>query len=344
MITGRDDEFRSVITILFNEELGHDPSPEQMGAYLTWARDGGTGEQMRAVLHAEPEAIAYRNRVKSLPRVRVEGLRFVTDDGKPWVMAFVSSFRLYERYLRGEDIRPLLQEAIDVGANGVRVFGAFDFGSPDAQRLYPSEHPDYYERLPQFFGVLAEYGLYAQFTAFADTQRSVPGALGQMVHWLTLCNVLAGVSNVLLERVNEHDAHENRIDAFLPRPDGICASYGSNGQGSDPPAPFWDYADLHSERRGDFALSSTTLHFAVHGYGTTFPGTQRATVNSEPPGFSDTMQPGRRTNDPRIAFLMGLGCCWGAGGTAHSDCGVNSVPLTPTQRACVEEFLRGVRS
>src|SRR5262245_65011468 len=54
-----------------------------------------------------------------------------------------------------------------------------------------------------------------------------------------------------------------RSDTDLPRPQGICASFGSNGAGADPPGPFWDYADLHSERRGDFALSTTTVHFAI---------------------------------------------------------------------------------
>jgi hypothetical protein len=213
---------------------------------------------------------------------------------------------------------------------------------PRSQRLYPSEHPDYYARLPEFFALLASYGLYAEFVAFADTQRSVPGAVAQRAHWDALVAVLRDIPNVLLERVNEQDSHENRIDADLPKPDGICASFGSNGAGNDPPGPFWDYSALHSERRGDFALSTTTVHFTVLGYGTPFPGTRRATVINEPPGFSDTLQPGRRTNDPSIAYLMGLGCRWGAGGTAHSDCGVQSVLLSPVQRACVEAFLRGV--
>lgn len=278
-------------------------------------------------------------------RLQVEGLGFVDEHGEPWRMAFVSSFRLYERFLRGEDIRPVLQETRDVGANGVRVFGSFDFGSPDVQRLYPREHPDYYDQLRPFFALLASYGLYGQFTVFADTQRSVPGEDAQYAHWGNVFAALADVvPNVLLERVNEADSHENRVDADVPRPLGILASNGSNGAGADPPGPFWDYADLHSERRGDFALSTTTLHYAIHGYGTAYPGTQRATVASEPPGFADTMQPGRRTNDPQIAYLMGLGCGWGAGGTAHSDCGVQSVLMTPTQRACVEQFILGARS
>jgi len=343
VITGRDDEFRGTITALYREELGRDPDPGGMAAFLQHAREGMTGEQIRQALHDSPEGIAYRNRPKT-PRVVVNGLGFVTEGGAPWTWAMVTGFRDYERFLRGDDIRPLLQETRDAGGNGRRVFGAFDFGSPQTQRLYPREHPDYFTRLPEFLALNAQYGLYVQFTAFADTQRSVPGAQAQRDHWAALCDTVRSSPNVLLERVNEADSHENHLDTDLPKPDGITASFGSNGGGADPPGPFWDYADLHSERRGDFALSTTTVYFAINGYAGSpgFDGTHRATVVSEPPGFADAPEPGRRTNDPRIAYLMGLGCRWGAGGTAHCDSGVQSVPLTPIQRACVEQFLKGV--
>jgi hypothetical protein len=346
MIIGRDDEFKGTITYYYRQELGRDPDPSGLAYFLDRCENGMTGPELQDILHNSPEGVAYRNRPKT-PRVHVEGFRFVTETGDPWMMAFLTGFRDYERFLRGEDITPLLQETKDLGANGRRVFGAFDFGSPNVQRLYPREHPDYYSRLAEFCALYARYGLYLQFCVFADTQRSVPGRDEQAIHWAAVCSVLASVPNVLIERVNEVDSHENRIDADLPKPAApMCSSYGSNGAGADPPGPYWDYADLHSERRGDFGLTSTTLHYAVHGWsenGQGFAGTQRATVNSEPPGFADTFQPGRRTNVPAIAYLMGLGCRWGAGGTAHSDNGIQSVLLSPIQRACVAEFIRGVK-
>ena len=347
LITDRDDEFRATISALYRQELGRDPDPGGMAGFLDQARHGVTGDQIQRALHDSAEGVAFRNRPKAPGRVHVEGLGFVKEDGSSYTWAMVTGFRDYERFLRGEDIRPLLKETQELGGNGRRVFGAFDFGSPDQQRLYPREHPDYFDRLPEFFALNAEFGLYVQFCAFADTRRSVPGAQAQRDHWAALTDKLRPISNVLLERVNEENAHDNRLDTDLPKPAGICASFGSNGEGSDPPGPFWDYADLHSERRGDFALSTSTVYFSINGFAgehgaAGFAGTHRATVVSEPPGFSDTMQPGRRTNDPRIAYLMGVGCRWGAGGTAHCDCGVMSVPFSATQRACVEQFIKGV--
>src|SRR5205085_3088035 len=107
------------------------------------------------------------------------------------------------------------------------------FGSPQTQRLYPAEHPDYYTRLPAFFAQLASFGLYAEFVAFADTARSVPGKDAQLAHWAALVAAFRGIPNVLLEKVNEQDAHENRTDVEMPRPDGICCSNESNGGGSN---------------------------------------------------------------------------------------------------------------
>lgn len=281
--------------------------------------------------------------------LHVEGLNFVLN-GQVWRMVFADSFRAYERFLKqGPDsIRPVFAELQALGANGVRVLGSFDFGSPDQQRLYPGEHGDaYYDRLQEFFHLAGEYGLFVQFCVFADTKRSVPGAGYQRSHFSRVCDRLRGTPNLLLQLVNEGNQHENGLDTEIAKPAGILASSGSHGTGDDPPQPFWDYSDLGSERRGDFALSTTTVNFAIKGYAGEngnpgFPGTGRATVVSEPPGFGEATT-GSRTNDPRIAYQLGLGTKWGAGGTAHSDCGVHSVLLSPTQKECVQQFILGAK-
>lgn len=357
MITDRDEEFRNTITFFYRQELGREPDPNGLESWLGQLRGGMTGAQLQEALRDSAEGVAYRSKppapivapAAAVERLHVEGLGFVTESSKPWTMAFITGFRDYERFLNGEDIEPLLVETTALGGNGRRVFGAFDFGSPNVQRLYPREHGDYYDRLQEFCNLFAKHGLWVEFVVFADTARSVPGVAAQLVHWAALCDQLRECSNVLLERVNENDQHDNRVDAALPKPVGICSSFGSNGGGNDPPGPFWDYACLHSERRGDFALSTTTVNFSVKGYvgenaAKSFGGTQRCTVVCEPPGIADANVGGRRTADPRVCYQMGVGCAtWGAGGTAHSECGVMSVLHTPVQAECVRQFLAGVK-
>ncbi|MGH7177888.1 MAG: fascin domain-containing protein [Tepidisphaeraceae bacterium] len=277
----------------------------------------------------------------SLPRLHVDGLTFRDDGGSPFVWAMTDGWRDYDRYLRGQDIRPVLAESRELGGNGRHVLGMNDW----PEHLHPQDHPDYYDRLPAFADLLAEYGQYLQLCVFADTKLVMPDPSQQQVHFRRVCDALRPKSNAVIKLVNENDQHDNGINiGSFAKPDGLLASSGSNGTGNDPPQPFWDYADLGSERRGDFALSTTTLHYAIHGYGTSYPGTHRATVCSEPPGFDEVMIPGRRTNDPAIAYLLGLGCRWGAGGTAHSSDGLQSNPLRPVTKQCVREFLRGVKN
>ena len=277
----------------------------------------------------------------SLPRIHVEGLTFKDERGKPWVWAMTDGWRDYDRYLRGQDIRPVLSESRELGANGRHVLGMNHW----PEHLHPQEHATYYEKLPVFADLLMEYGQYLQFCVFADTKLVMPDRNQQLQHYHWVCDVLHRKSNVFIKLVNENDQHDNGVDIVsFPKPFDVLASSGSNGTGNDPPQPFWDYSDLGSERRGDFSLSTTTVHYAIHGYGGSFPGTHRATVVSEPPGFDEMMISGRRTNDPAIAYLLGLGCRWGAGGTAHSSDGLQSNLLRPITKQCVREFLRGVKN
>jgi len=68
-------------------------------------------------------------------------------------------------------------------------------------------------------------------------------------------------------------------------------------------------------------------------------------VAGEPIGFADIEDPGRRANDPQAAYRLGAdSAIWGAGGVYHSETGVASTLFTPTQRACADAFLRGVRA
>jgi hypothetical protein len=162
--------------------------------------------------------------------------------------------------------------------------------------------------------------------------------------WNQVCEVLKPIPNVLLQRVNEEDQHENRVDASLAQPAGLVSSNGSNGTGNDPPQPFWHYADLGAERRdGSYPISTTTVFYTIHGYqgehgAPDWPGSHCATVNSEPPKL------GKHVLDLHDAYTMGVGCQYGAGGTAHTESSLQGVLMSPLERDLSREFLRGVKA
>jgi hypothetical protein len=363
LITDRDEEFKTTIRVKFNQWLGHDPNDSQMTAFLYACEHGMTGEDIDATLSKEVESIAYRASLLVPPAIRVHatGRGFATDAG-PWTWAMTAGCRDLDRLLRGQrdDLRAVLAEAQTLGSTGRRVFamkpnwsikvnGRWQDG-PD--RTIPAEHADYFDRLREL----------AALTAAAHQQLNLVVLVGapqilslteQVQFWDACVAAARECQNMILSLGNELDAHNQGVDvSAFAWPDGVLTSSGSNGGGANPPAPFlrgpWGYNELHSERRADrIGLTSTTLHFARYGFAGEgsnpgFPGTQWDTVDSEPYGFDEEDEPGRRTSDPDAAYLLGLGCGYGAGGTALSTDGIESVLLRPRQRECTRRFLQGV--
>lgn len=184
-------------------------------------------------------------KVGTVPLVLGISGQFFTLNGQPWTAIECSDFSLYKRYLDGEDIRPVLQERAAIGFNLLRVWLLNTSVIPGG--LLPSQYPDFYDKLAPFASLCASYGLCVEFTAFTSTQGLMPSVADQHAHWTRVCDALRGVGNVLLELVNEADQHDNRTDPSLltMRPNGILASSGSNGAGSDSPTPVWSYSDGH---------------------------------------------------------------------------------------------------
>src|SRR3990167_4484510 len=52
--------------------------------------------------------------------------QFFTAGGQPWTMIQCSDFHLLGRWIRGEDIQPILQQRRDGGFNTLRVWTAYD--------------------------------------------------------------------------------------------------------------------------------------------------------------------------------------------------------------------------
>jgi hypothetical protein len=160
-----------------------------------------------------------------LPRLEVDGHFFRQNSGARWTGIQATDFNLFNRFLAGEDITPILRQRADVGFNLLRVWTDFDVCADGKcrehqpiGRLVPSEHPDYYVRLTEFLDVCAQHGLYVELTAFTGRSDSDGH---RIAHWDQLIAAVASSTNVLLELINEHNVHKiaalNRLPSHQRR-------------------------------------------------------------------------------------------------------------------------------
>src|SRR5262249_25635457 len=133
--------------------------------------------------------------VSPLPRLVAEGRWFRQDTGARWTGIEATDFNLFNRFLNGENIVPILRQRADAGFNLLRVWTDFDVcadgNCPQRQpigRLVPSEHSDYYVRLPDFLEKCAQHGLYVELTAFTGRPDS---DAARITHWDRLIAAVA---------------------------------------------------------------------------------------------------------------------------------------------------------
>jgi hypothetical protein len=271
--------------------------------------------------------------VPPLLPLRVDGYYLATSDGARWFAKGMTEFLLYMRFLNGEDIRPVLAECQALGCNIVRVFGMVTWGP-----LLPRDHPDYYDRIPAFLDLLAEYRLRCYWTVFCDTQIVMPNQNEQWTHFHRVCQGLNQRPNAVLELVNENDANQNRVDlnAFT-KPAGLLSCHGSHGGDVPPPLPAWDVSDMHATRSYPKAIIDMQVLQLRDGEAGWYPGTHGPIWHGEPQGFGEVE--GRRWNSPqRAAEMAGTARGTAAGVFYHCDDGIQAHPLGPVQKRCAEAF------
>lgn len=165
-----------------------------------------------------------------------------------------SDFNVYNRFLNGENIDPVLEQRAALGYNLLRIFTAYNVCPPGAGcqeigRLVPREHPEYYARIPEFLHRLARFQLRAEFVAFTGPYESLfANDDDKVAHWDRLIAAVSPETNAILELVNELDqaANANLPIARLRQPVGVLASHGSNGSQAEPVKPYWGYVTFHT--------------------------------------------------------------------------------------------------
>ena len=184
--------------------------------------------------------------VVALPRLTTRGAFFQLETGEYFTVIECTDFRLFQMFLNGEDVSPILRQRSEIGFNTLRILGSCH----NMFRLYPSEYPDYYTSLAPFMGFCASFGLRVEFTVFADATLSISSRNDQFNHWNRVGQELLGSTNVILELVNEENQPVNRLAAvnMVSPIAGILCSHGSNGSEARPVRPWWNYETFHTNQ------------------------------------------------------------------------------------------------
>lgn len=147
------------------------------------------------------------------------------------------------------------------------------------------------------------------------------------------------IANLLVELVNEADKNGIKPAQFSHPGRGLICSRGS-GLADEPPArPCWDFFGWHGRRDFPKVTSSTEdMWYIAHSQHDGWQSDQyppSLVVHDEPMGFAAVAEPNRRSNDPNLAReLAAASVVLGAGGTFHSDAGIQSVLFDDVTRAC----------
>jgi hypothetical protein len=278
----------------------------------------------------EPVVLVY---APPAPRIAIDGVHF-TSDGARWTWRGCTDFRLPHRFITGEDITAVLEDRKAIGANLVRCLAmkANNIG----WELIPARQPDYWAGVRRFFDLLGARGFACEWTVFADTKITMPDASAQVDFWRRTIELARDYPFVVLELVNEAGHPTQAIDPQrFERPAGVPTSHGSGGTDEDVVRPVWDYAAYHARRaqhRGDARGAS---NYSPYAYQEDYP---------KPCPFvpDEGDKPASYGFDPEFARLMGRHASCGAGGTFHSDDGIQSVVFSLETRTCAAAFFDGL--
>lgn len=260
-----------------------------------------------------------------------------------------SAFLDYYRFLRGEDITPLLKQSMNLGSNCRRIFlmtkytgvgGGIGVCNPD------DFGNAFFDKFIEFLDLNQDFGIYTYACLFPDNkvignwsdlnkQKDFRGKIGEIAKQRN--------SFFAEELTNESDAHPelNGIDKsqFSATP-GVLYCSGSLGPtGGDPmPEPQGDFCDFHNPRQ----YPNSVVDACVANHPSRLRG--KRLFLGEPIGFGSKAINGNREDNPRIAKEMaGTGRGTAAGLIFHSTHGGYSQLYDDTEKACAEAWFGELR-
>lgn len=217
-----------------------------------------------------------------------------------------TEFRLLQRILNEGPaaVRPVLAQRRDLGFNCARVLSQTDL----MFTLHPRDYPAavYDGAVHQMIELLAEYGSYVNFVAYADERNIQSGPshwnrLGAIMQQYPGCGILSGC--------NEADITVNAVPFLsqLQKIPGVICTRGSHGGSTNmPPLPHMDAAEVHSNGQSEW--------WRKNGHN---PMEDIAWTAHIPAWMSEQPRPDQDPNVGRHADSGGIGALLSAGATFH---------------------------
>jgi hypothetical protein len=283
-------------------------------------------------------------------QIHAQGPVFLRSDGTRYLWNGASDFALFQRFQRGEDIDPVLDQRIKAGFTLLRVLGMYEHGIADAAGLpvfSPQSVPEYLPTLQRFVDKLAGRGLRVEFTVFADAQILMPAAAEQQRHLDSVVAAIGDRWNVNFELCNEPFKNGVVVEQLRVPVGLIVASGNYSLENRASEFPHRVYVTVHHDRKFDWPRTARGLDELYNGFDWVenkvvvghFNGVRVPVVGDEPTGFAEAKDGDKRSEDPNeAAWYAGITVMFGEGATFHSDSGIRSQLFGPKQLAAAEAW------
>lgn len=282
-----------------------------------------------------PPLVAIAPIPPPIPHLEIRGIDFVDPDGVRIILKGTDQLRAYRDYLDGVDLTPLVNESKELGFNMWRVFLMGSSRQNGILDLRPTD-PGFYDYLTEFATYLNINGIIPLATVFVDAQDIITDINDQLNHWAAVADRLRNTAT-LLSGGNEW--HKNGFNpGYLPDP-GMLWSRGSDVTDAEPFKPWGSFVEFHPRRDlPAMLLDSVASPVTLYNRGFYIP-----IIIDEPIGFAEETYPGRRSNDPRLAWRLARHYSTEtAGAVFHNDSGMRGQFMSQTIRHCAEEWQRGM--
>jgi hypothetical protein len=267
--------------------------------------------------------------------LRISGTGFVDGAGKHFDWRGISAFRLLEFVARGRaaDAEAYLRWAASKRLNVVRVFAMAD-------GIFQLAPEDGLKALPRLLELAATHGIYVEVVAFTGTEVIRVDRADFVKRIGAIC---ARHGNAILELANEpghptqaaamHDpAHLQSLVALVPK--DVPVSLGSVEWHDGFAAGA--FVTWHAPR-------TTNWHEEIGKGGELERRFGKPVVSDEPIGAADTIEPGRRDNDPARFRAAGAAARRaGIDSTFHYEGGLQARLPSAIEMRCLDAWLEGL--